>query len=160
MGSTIFKKDKRVCIRPLRSRLEAIQKLQPPTTAKGCRSFTGMGNFLSLFCPELQKLLKPIYDLMRKGRQFIWGNEQQEAFKEVKCRLKKPPVLYLPKCTGKFHLYSDTSMLATRSILYQIQNGKTKLIAHASKILPAAAKNYSITELELCRLAINIASYY
>ena len=45
-----------------------------------------------MFCPELQKLLKPIYDLTRKVRQFIWGKEQQSAFKEIKHRLIKPPV--------------------------------------------------------------------
>ena len=56
MGNTIFIKDRRVCIKPLRSRLEAIQKLQPPTTVKGCRSFVGMVNFLSMFCPGLQKM--------------------------------------------------------------------------------------------------------
>ena len=39
-----------------------------PTTVKGCRSFVGMVNFLSMFCPELQKLLKPIYNLTRKAR--------------------------------------------------------------------------------------------
>ena len=33
------------------------------------------------------------------------------------------------------------------------------MIAYVSKGLPEAAKNYSIAELELCRLAINIASY-
>ena len=66
MGNTIFIKDKRVCIKPLRSRLEAIQKLQPPTTAKCCRSLAEMINFL-MFCPELQTFLKPIYDLTRKG---------------------------------------------------------------------------------------------
>ena len=44
-------------------------------------------------------------------------------------------------------------------MLYQIQNGKPKLIAYASKSLPEAAKSYSITELELCGLAINIASF-
>ena len=37
-----------------------------------------------MFCPELWKLLKLIYDFTRKGRQFIWGKEQQNAFKEVK----------------------------------------------------------------------------
>ena len=57
MGNTIFIKDRRVCIKPLRSRLEAIQKLKPPTNAMGCRSFMGMLNCLSMFCPELQKLL-------------------------------------------------------------------------------------------------------
>ena len=58
MENTISTKEKRVGVKPLRSRLQAIQKLQPPTTAKGCRSFAGMVNFLSMFCMELQKLLK------------------------------------------------------------------------------------------------------
>ena len=47
----------------------------------------------------------------------------------------------------------------TGSALYQIQGGKPKLIAYASKRLTEAARNYSITELELCGLAINIASF-
>ena len=49
-------------------------------TVKGCRSFAGLVNFLSIFCPESQKLLKLIYDLTRKGRQFIWEEEQKLAF--------------------------------------------------------------------------------
>ena len=56
-------------------------------------------------------------------------------------------------------MYSDTSKYATGSALYQIQNGKPKLIAYASKRLPEAARNYSIKELEMCGLAINIASF-
>ena len=75
MGNTIFIKDRKVCVKPLRSRIEAILKLVPPQMPKGCRSFMGMVNFLSMFCPELQKLLKPIYGLTRKGRPFIWGKE-------------------------------------------------------------------------------------
>ena len=159
MGNTIFIKDRRVYVKPLRSRSEAIQKLQPPTTAKGCRSFMEMVNFLSMFCPELKKLLKPIYDLTRKGRQSIWGNEQQTAFKEITHRLITPPVLHLPNSTGRFHLHSDTSKFAMGSALYEIQNRKPNLIAYASKRLPEAARDYSITELELCGLAINIASF-
>ena len=61
--------------------------------------------------------------------------------------------------TSIFHLYSDTSKFATGSTLYQIQNGKPKLIAYTSKRLPEAARNYSITELELCGVAINIAAF-
>ena len=123
MGNTIFIKDRRVCVKPLRSRLEAIQKLKPPTTVKGCISFATMVNFMSIFCPELQKLLKPIYDLTRKGRHFIWGEEQQTAFEEIKGRLQKPPVLNMPNRKGRFLLYSDTSKHATGSTLYQVQDG-------------------------------------
>ena len=111
-----------------------------------------------MFFPELQKLLKPIYDLTRKDRQFIWGKEQQEAFEEIKRRLVKAPILHMPICEGGFHLYSDTSKFVAGSALYQIQNRKPKLIAYASKRHPEAVRSYLTTELELCSLAINIAS--
>ena len=65
----------------------------------------------------------------------------------------------MPNKTGRFHLYSDTSKFATGSALYQIQNGKPELIAYVSKRLSEAAKSHSITELEMCGLAINIASF-
>ena len=159
MRNVIFIKDRNFCVKPLKSILKAIQKLQPPTTPKGCRSFTGMVNFLSMFCPELQKLLKPIYNLTRKGRQFVWGKEQQEAFEEIEHRLLKTPILHMPNCEGRFHLYSDISKFATGSTLYQFQNGKPRLIAYASKRLPEAVRSYSITKLELCGLAMNIASF-
>ena len=71
MGNEIFVKNKRVCVKPLRSRMEAIQKLQSLKTPKGCRSFAGVVIFLSMFCPELQKLLKPIYDLQEREDHFI-----------------------------------------------------------------------------------------
>ena len=64
----------------------------------------------------------------------------------------------MPNKKGRFHLYSDTSKFATGSALYQIQNVKPKLNAYVSKRLPEDAKSYSITELELCGLAINIGS--
>ena len=97
--------------------------------------------------------------MTRKGRPFIWGKEQQDFFDKIKCRLEKPPVLHMPNKTGRFHLCSDTSKFATGNTLYQMQNGNPKLIAYASKRLPEAARSYSITELELCGLAINIASF-
>ena len=65
----------------------------------------------------------------------------------------------MPNSKGRFHLYSDMSKFATGSAMYQIQNGNPKLIEYASKRLPEAVRNYSIAELEMCGLAISIASF-
>ena len=51
------------------------------------------------------------------------------------------------------------SKFTTGNGLYQIQDGQPKLTTYASKRMPEAAKNYSITELEMCRLAMNIATF-
>ena len=77
MGNTIFIRNKRVCVKSLRSGIEAIQKLNPPTTIKECRSFAGMVNFISIFYPELQGLLKPIYDLCEKV-DILFGEENNK----------------------------------------------------------------------------------
>ena len=68
VGNTIFIQERRVCVKPLRSWLETIQKLQLPTRVKGSRSLTGMVNFLSFYvCPELQKIVKA-YILLNKKK--------------------------------------------------------------------------------------------
>ena len=65
----------------------------------------------------------------------------------------------MPYNTSRFHLYSNTINLPqeVHCIKHRIEN--QKLTAYASKRLPEAARTYSITELNLCGLAINIASF-
>ena len=156
MGNEFTITKRTMTITPLRSRTEAITKIPTPRTPKQCKSFCGVVNNLSLFCPDLQKLLKPIVELTRKERPFIWGDAQEKAFREVKLRLKNPPVLHLPKAEGRFILYSDTSIEGTGSSLWQIQEGKPKLIGYASKTLPEACSRYSVTELEMTGLLVNM----
>ena len=149
MGNEFVINKRTMTITPLRSRTEAISKIPTP-------SFCGVVNYLSLFCPDLQTLLKPIVELTRKGRPFVSGQEQEKAFKEVKLRLTNPPVLHLPKAEGRFILYSDTSVEGTGSSLWQMQEGKAKLIGYASKTMPEACSRYSVTELEMTGLLVNM----
>ena len=80
MGNEFTITKRTMTITPLRSRTEAINKIPTPRTPKQCKSFCGVVNYLSLFCPDLQKLLKPILELTRKGRPFIWGRCSGESF--------------------------------------------------------------------------------
>ena len=68
----------------------------------------------------------------------------------------KPQSFIYPDLEGRFILYCDTSKTHTGSSLWQIQDGKPGLLGYASKSLPEACENYSVTELEMTGLAINI----
>ena len=157
---TLFTIEKgRMQITPLRTRIDAIMNIPAPKTPKGCKSFCGVVNYLALFCQDLQKLLIPIYNLTRKGEKFIWSEECAKNFAEIKRRLCEHPVLHLPIPHGRMILYSDTSRQHAGSALWQIQNGAPKLVGYSSKTLPKACKNYSVTELEMLGLAINLHSW-
>ena len=100
--------------------MKVIQKIPIPRTPKDCKSFYGVVNYLDLFCENLQKLLGPITELTRKDVPFILGEEQQIAFDEIKKRMTNPPVLHLPRSTGRFILSTDTSRQFMDSSLWQV----------------------------------------
>ena len=156
MGNEFMISKRQMTITPLRSRTEAINCIPTPKTPKQCKSFCGVVNYLSLFYPDLQTLLKPIVELTKKGRPFIWGKAQENSFVEVKKRLTNPPVLHLPKAESRFILYSDTSIEGTGSSLWQMQDGKARLLGYASKTLPEACSRYTVTELEMTGSLVNM----
>ena len=159
MGNVFTIDNSRMTIKPLRTRLEAIERYSRPNTVKECKSFCGIVNYLSLFCKDLQKLLHPIYHLTRKDVPFRWTEVQENNFLEIKKRLCKSPILALPMANGRFILYSDTSRTHAGSALWQFQEGHSHLIGYASKTLPQAARNYSVTELEMTGLLMNIHAW-
>ena len=67
-----------------------------------------------------------------------------------------PPNSVLAKPGERFILYCDSSRTHTGSSLWQVQEGKSRLIGYASKSLPAPAQNYSVTELAVTGMAVNI----
>ena len=58
-------------ITPVKSRVDAIVKLDPPKSPKNCKQFCGMVNYLSMFLKDLQTKLIPIYHLTKKGDPII-----------------------------------------------------------------------------------------
>ena len=159
MGNIFKTSHDGITITPIKTRQEAILNTPAPTTPKECKTFCGVVNYVSLFCPHLQSLLAPIYDLTRKGRPFVWTEVHQKNFEEIKRLMASPPVLTLPTSTGRYILYSDTSKTDARSTLWQIQNGKPRLIGYGSKSLPKACANYGITELEMTGLMYNMLTW-
>ena len=159
MGNTFKTGPKGITITPIKTRQEAILNTPTPRTPKDCKSFCGVVNYVSLFCPHLQKLLAPIYDLTRKGRPFVWTKLHQDNFDKIKKQMASPPVLTLPTSTGRYILYSDTSKLHAGSALWQIQHGQPRLVGYASKSLPKACANYGITELEMTGLLYNMVQW-
>ena len=71
----------------------------------------------------------------------------------------RPPVLRALTLDGLFLLESDTSHEVVGGTLFQKQGDEWVVIGYYSKRLPASAKNFGITELELTALLVNIHGF-
>jgi len=65
------------------------------------RSFLGFANFYRQFIKNFSHMAKPLNELKGK-KDWKWGEEQKEAFEELKRKITSQLVLTLPKREKKF----------------------------------------------------------
>ncbi|GJZ70994.1 reverse transcriptase [Tanacetum coccineum] len=74
------------------------------------------------------RLALPLTQLMRKGEKFVWTDERQESFEELKRRLVSALILTLPSGSGGFQIYSDASKKGLGCVLMQHDHKSLKYI--------------------------------
>jgi hypothetical protein len=79
------------------TKVEAIEKLQPPGTRKEIQKPAGMMVALSQFISRLGKCGMPFYKLLCKADGFQWDDQAAAAFVELKQYLKSLPTLVPPQ---------------------------------------------------------------
>lgn len=113
------------------------------------RRFLGKINFYHKNVPKIAIKLDPLHNLLRKGQEFNWTKECQEAFEEIKQILCTQPVLTIFDPSRPIHIYADASLLGVGAVLKQPQEDKTeKPVTYFSKKLNAAQKRKKATYLE------------
>nr|GEV52283.1 putative reverse transcriptase domain-containing protein [Tanacetum cinerariifolium] len=91
------------------AKVEAITKWPRPKTVTEVRSFLGLSGYYRRFVEGFPRLALPLTKLMRKGKKFVWNEEREKSFEELKKRLVFAPILTLPSGSGGFQIYSDAS---------------------------------------------------
>ncbi|KAK8562061.1 hypothetical protein V6N12_049114 [Hibiscus sabdariffa] len=84
------------------AKVEVIEKLPPPTTVKGIRSFLGHDNFYWMFIKYFSMISKPMCNLLQQNQPFVFYEDCQSAFKELKKRLTLAPIVVPPDWTSPF----------------------------------------------------------
>ena len=129
--------------------VEAVQHFARPNSLKGVRQYLGMCAYYRRFIPCFSGIARPLHNLTRKGADFVWTEECETAFRELKERLTAAPVLAYPCFQKPFILETDASGCGLGAVLSQCQDdGLVHPIAYASRSLCKAESNYGITELE------------
>ena len=132
----------------LPDRIKTIQQYPPPNNLRALRRFMGMVGFYARFIPGYSDIAAALHSLKRKGVTWVWGQEQQKAFEELKHALCEAPVLQIPNFSRDFVLTTDASDVAVSAVLQQRIDGSLLPISYHSRILSPAERGYSTYEKE------------
>jgi len=131
---------------------DAVRDVKEPTTVTGIRSFLGLCNVFRRFVPNFARIAAPLNAKLRKGEPVSFGpfnDKEQEAFDTLKMRLISPPVIALPRGTGKYTVDTDACDRQVGCVLLQEQlTGPDRPIGYWSRSLTSAEAAYDTTERE------------
>ena len=136
-------------IRPDPAKLDAINRFPPPTNITELQRFLGMANQQAKFMPNLASVTAPLCSLPRKDSEWMWTNQQEMAFQQVKNLLLSPPVLAHYSTERETFLATDASNAGLGAVLFQTQDDKSRRpVCYISRSLTDTERNYAVIEKE------------
>ena len=151
-------------------KISAVMDWPTPKTVRDVRSFLGLASYYRRFVKGFSSIARPLHALYPKvHEQFpndrrsgerrllgdLWTSECQQSFLQLKMALTSAPLLAHPDFSQRFVVEVDASKEGLGAVLSQKKDGKTVVIAYASRTLRMTEKemqNYSSLKLELLGL--------
>ena len=137
-----------------KAKIEAIEKLPPPSSIKGIRSFLGHAGFYRRFIKDFSRIAKPFSSLLVQGTPFDFDEECVQAFSILKDKLVSAPIVVALDWDLSFELMCDASDYAIGAVLGHKRDRIFKVIHYASCTLNDAQLNYATTEKELLAIVL------
>jgi transposase InsO family protein len=139
--------------------VRVVKEYPIPSTTRQLKGFLGLAGYYRRFILNFSKTAKPLTELLKRNRTFMWDQRTNKACNTLKKLLTEESLLQYPDFTKPCVLTTDTSNEVLGAILSQGPIGQDLPVAYASRTLSNAEKNYSTTEKELLAIVWGCRQY-
>jgi transposase InsO family protein len=130
-----------------------------PTSVTEVQRFLGLASYYRRFIRNFAQIAKPLHRLTEKTQGFQWTEQCDDAFRELKQRLTSAPILAFPDFSQTFILDTDASQTGIGAVLSQVQEGRERVVAYASRTLSKAERRYCVTRREVVTYVQHFQNY-
>uniref|UniRef100_A0A2N9II83 Uncharacterized protein n=1 Tax=Fagus sylvatica TaxID=28930 RepID=A0A2N9II83_FAGSY len=147
-----FERDRGIEANP--DKIKAVLEMTPPRSTKEVQSLTGRVAALNRFVSRATDKCLPFFKTLRKA--FVWTDECQKSFEELKRYLTSPPLLSPSQQGETLSLYLAVSPTAVSSALIREDGGTQLPVYYTSRAFQGAEERYPA--MEKLALALVIAA--
>lgn len=125
-------------------KISSILDMSAPQDLSALQRFLGMTTYLTNYLPNLANVAEPLRKLTCKDQPWIWTQEQENAFRDLKQLVTTTPVLRYFDATKDVVIQCDSSSVGLGAVL--LQEGQP--VVYASKTLTPTERKYAQIEKE------------
>ena len=147
-------------ISPTAEKTEAIRSVPAPRNVSELKSFLGLLTYYSRYLPARAEKLAPLYDLLKKDRDWVWGPEQQGSFHWAQRVLTSDSVLAHFDAAKEQILVCDASSRGIGAVLAQRDvDGAERPVGYVSRTLSSSEQKYSQLEREALAIVFAVEKF-
>jgi len=133
-----------------KEKVKGVLEWLTPKCVKDVQKFLGLANYYRRFIEGFASIARPLHDMVKKDKKWEWAEKQEKAFKELKKRFTKEPVLAAPDLDKKMQMDVDVSDYATGGVLsMECEDSLWRSVAFLFKSLNEIERNYEIHDKEM-----------
>jgi len=142
-----------------KEKVKGVLEWPTPKCVKDVQKFLGLVNYYRRFIKGFAMVARPLHDLVKKDKKWVWTEKEEKAFQELKERFTKEPVLAAPDIDKKMRMEVDASDYAMGGVLsMECKDGLWRLVAFLSKSLNETERNYEIHDKEMLAIIRGLES--
>ncbi|CAC5414109.1 unnamed protein product [Mytilus coruscus] len=119
------------------NKIQSVKDKPVPKSIKDVRRFLRLTSYYRKFILKYANKAKPLYKVTEKNQKFVWTDDCQQSFEELKTSL----------ISALFILDTDASNVGMGAVLSQLQDGVEKVIYYFSKTFSRSERKYFRREL-------------
>jgi len=141
--------ENKVSIDPVK--VAGVREWPTPENKTDVQAFLGFMNFYWRFIQDFSAKARPLFDLTRSEKVWMWSRKEQVAFEDLRTAVTTAPVLVSSQESDPFWIEADSSDFATGAVLSQQSTTDRKWhpVAFYSKSLSSVERNYKIHNKEM-----------
>ena len=116
-------------------KIRAVENFPKSQRKRDVMSFLGLCSYYRRFICNFAKIARPLHKLTENDVKFKWSAEADMAFEILKNKLISSDVLAFPDDEAPTQIHCDASGYGLGATLVQIQDGKERVVAYASRSL-------------------------
>jgi len=141
-------------------KMKEVLEWPTPKYVKDIQKFLGLANYYCRFIEGFASIARPLHNMVKKDKKWDWMEKQEEAFKELKEKFTKEPVLAAPDLDKKMRMEVDALDYATGGVLLmECENRLWRPVAFLSKSLNEMERNYEIYDKEMLAIIRELESW-